>query len=69
MAGSKGERAYAWAWGGTVSPRHFLLIRKHLDTDELAYHCCSEPDSADTIYRPSAQLREQIVKPTPESFV
>lgn len=43
VAGSKGERAYAWAWVGTVSPRHFLLIRKHLDSGELAYHYCYVP--------------------------
>jgi hypothetical protein len=28
--GSKGERWYAWAWIGTASPRHHLLIRRHL---------------------------------------
>ncbi len=43
VAGSKGERAYAWAWVGTASPRHFLLIRQHLDTGELAYHYCYVP--------------------------
>jgi SRSO17 transposase len=40
VTGSKGERAYAWAWIATTSPRHFLLIRKHLQTSELAYHYC-----------------------------
>jgi SRSO17 transposase len=43
VAGSKGERAYAWAWVATTSPRHFLLIRKHLHTGELAYHYCYMP--------------------------
>ncbi|MGH3587217.1 MAG: IS701 family transposase [Pseudonocardia sp.] len=43
VAGSKGERAYAWAWVATTSPRHFLLIRKHLQTGELAYHYCYVP--------------------------
>ena len=43
VAGSKGERAYAWAWVATTSPRHFLLIRKHLHTGELAYHYCWVP--------------------------
>ena len=43
VAGSKGERAYAWAWVATTSPRHFLLIRKHLHTGELAYHYCYVP--------------------------
>jgi Transposase DDE domain len=43
VAGSKGERAYAWAWISTTSPRHFLLVRKHLLTGELAYHYCYIP--------------------------
>ena len=28
--GSKGQRWYAWAWLGTASARHHLLIRRHL---------------------------------------
>jgi SRSO17 transposase len=43
VAGSKGDRRYAWAWVATTSPRHFLLIRKHLATGELAYHYCYIP--------------------------
>ncbi|MFC4859506.1 IS701 family transposase [Actinophytocola glycyrrhizae] len=43
VTGSKGERAYAWAWLATTRPRHFLLIRKHLQTGELAYHYCHVP--------------------------
>lgn len=43
VAGSKGKRAYAWAWMGTGSPNHSLLIRKHLTTGELAYHYCYVP--------------------------
>lgn len=43
VTGSKGERSYAWAWIATTSPRHFLLIRKHLRTGELAYHYCHVP--------------------------
>lgn len=43
VAGSKGERAYAWAWLATTSPNHFLLIRKHLHSGELAYHYCHVP--------------------------
>jgi hypothetical protein len=31
VTGSKGERAYAWAWIATTCPQHFLLIRKHLN--------------------------------------
>lgn len=41
--GSKGERWYAWAWLATASPRHSLLIRRHLKTGELAFHCCFIP--------------------------
>ena len=37
-SGSKGERWYAWAWLATASPRHCLLIRRHLKTGELAFH-------------------------------
>jgi hypothetical protein len=36
--GSKSERWYAWAWIGTASPRHHLLVRRHLRTGELAFH-------------------------------
>jgi SRSO17 transposase len=42
--GSKGERWYAWAWIGTASPRHSLLVRRHLKTGELAFHYCFVPD-------------------------
>jgi SRSO17 transposase len=43
--GSKGERRYAWAWVGTASPRHFLLIRRSLtNPDDLAYFHCFVPD-------------------------
>jgi hypothetical protein len=38
--GSKGQRWYAWAWIGAASPRHCLLIRRHLKTGELAFHYC-----------------------------
>jgi hypothetical protein len=41
--GSKGQRWYAWAWIGTASPRHHLLIRCHLTTGELAFHHCYVP--------------------------
>jgi SRSO17 transposase len=43
--GSKGQRWYAWAWLGTASPRHYLLIRRHLATSELAFHYCYVPGS------------------------
>ena len=42
-SGSKGERWYAWAWLATASPRHHLLIRRHLKTGELAFHYCFAP--------------------------
>jgi SRSO17 transposase len=41
--GSKGERWYAWAWLATISPRHYLLIRRHRATGELAFHYCHVP--------------------------
>jgi len=43
-ASSKGARWYAWACLATASPRHCLLIRRHLRTGELAYHYCYVPD-------------------------
>ena len=42
--GSKGERWYAWTWVATASPRHHLLVRRHLKTGELAFHYCYVPD-------------------------
>ena len=38
-----GERWYAWAWLATASPRHSLLVRRHLKTGELAFHYCYIP--------------------------
>lgn len=43
-SGSKGSRWYAWAWIGTASPRHSLLVRRHLKTGELAFHYCFVPE-------------------------
>jgi SRSO17 transposase len=42
--GSKGARWYAWAWIATTSPRHYLLIRRHRITGELAFHYCHLPE-------------------------
>ena len=42
--GSKGERWYAWAWIAAASPRHHLLVRRHLKTGELAFHYCYVPE-------------------------
>jgi SRSO17 transposase len=41
--GSKGARWYGWAWLATTSPRHYLLIRRHRATGELAFHYCHVP--------------------------
>jgi SRSO17 transposase len=43
--GAKGQRWYAWAWLATASPAHYLLIRRHLTTGELAFHYCYVPAS------------------------
>jgi SRSO17 transposase len=42
--GSKGGRWYGWAWLATASPRHCLLVRRHIRTGELAYHYCYVPE-------------------------
>jgi SRSO17 transposase len=42
--GSKGDRWYAWAWIRTASPRHSLLVRRHLKSGELAFHYCYVPE-------------------------
>jgi hypothetical protein len=42
--GSKGERDYAWAWIGTASENHQLLVRRNLaDPSDLAYFYCYRP--------------------------
>ena len=42
--GSKGQRWYAWSWIATISPRHYLLIRRHRTTGELAFCYCYVPE-------------------------
>jgi SRSO17 transposase len=42
-AGSKGQRWYAWALLATASPRHYLLVRRHLGNGELAFCYCFVP--------------------------
>src|SRR6516164_693715 len=42
--GTKGQRWYAWAWLATATPRHQLLVRRHLRTGELAFHYCWVPE-------------------------
>ena len=41
--GSKGARWYAWSWLAAASPRHCVLVRRHLKTGELAFHYCFVP--------------------------
>lgn len=41
--GSKGERWYAWAWV-KVDDRHCLLVRRHLNGGDLAFHYCYVPE-------------------------
>lgn len=41
--GSKGERWYAWAWI-RVGERHSLLVRRHLQSGDLAFHYCYVPE-------------------------
>jgi SRSO17 transposase len=43
--GSKGQRWYAWTWLATASARHYLLIRRHLATGELAFCYCYVPEN------------------------
>jgi SRSO17 transposase len=43
--GSKGERWYARAQIATSSPQHTLLVRRHLQTGELAFHYCFVPET------------------------
>jgi SRSO17 transposase len=65
--GSKGQRWYAWAWLGTASPRHHLLIRRHLVTGELAYHYCYLPDGQPA--SPSRPIRAAGLRwPAEENF-
>jgi SRSO17 transposase len=41
--GSKGDRWYAWTLITTASPRHVVLVRRHLVSGELAFHYCYVP--------------------------
>jgi SRSO17 transposase len=65
--GSKGERWYAWAWIGTASAGHHLLIRRHLDTGELAFHYCFLPEGQPA--SPSRPVRAAGLRwPAEETF-
>src|ERR1700677_2803032 len=50
--GSKGQRWYAWAWIGTGSAGHSMLVRRHLRTGDLAFHYCYMPQG-----QPSGKAR------------
>jgi SRSO17 transposase len=41
--GARGQRWYGWSWLATASAQHYLLIRRHLKTGELAFHYCFVP--------------------------
>jgi SRSO17 transposase len=43
VPGSKGARAYAWAWLATADKAHHVLIRKHRTSGDMAYHYCYVP--------------------------
>lgn len=48
-AGSKGDRTYGWAWIGTASDRHHLLVRRNLtDPAEVAFFYCWVPTGRPT---------------------
>jgi SRSO17 transposase len=65
--GSKGHRWYAWAWLGTASPRHYLLIRRHLATGDLAFHYCYLPEGQPVA--PSRPIRAAGLRwPAEEDF-
>ena len=59
--GSKGERWYAWAWLATASPRHSVLVRRHLKTGELAFHYCYVPEGQPLTARLYTAILRHIV--------
>jgi DDE superfamily endonuclease len=65
--GSKGQRWSAWAWLGTASASHHLLIRRHLATGELAFCYCYLPDGQPA--SPSRPIRAAGLRwPAEEDF-
>ena len=60
--GCKGHRDYAWAWAGTASPRHWVLIRRSLsDPSDLAFFYCHAPAGpAGVPGRPDQGRREEM---------
>jgi SRSO17 transposase len=66
-SGSKGHRWYAWAWLATASARHYLLIRRHLTTGELAFCYCYLPEGQSA--SPSRPIRAAGLRwPAEEDF-
>jgi hypothetical protein len=67
--GSKGQRWYAWSWLATASPRHHLLVRRHLKTGELAFHYCfvSEGQPAGLAAKTVAAIRKSSSEEAPQS--
>ena len=66
-SGSKGHRWYAWAWLATASRLHYLLIRRHLITGELAFHFCYLPEGQPA--SPSRPIRAAGLRwPAEEDF-
>jgi hypothetical protein len=51
--GSKGGRWYAWALIATASPRHHLLVRRHLKTCEKSFRMSKSDLQARPDGRPS----------------
>lgn len=49
--GSKGDRNYLWAWIGTASAAHTLLVRRNTDdpTDLAYFYCWSPPQRPATL--------------------
>jgi SRSO17 transposase len=66
-SGSKGQRWYAWAWLATAFRRHYLLIRRHLTTGELAFCYCYLPEGQPA--SPSRPIRAAGLRwPAEEDF-
>jgi SRSO17 transposase len=66
-SGSKGHRWYAWAWLATASRRHHVLIRRHLESGEMAYHYCYLPEGQPA--SPSRPIRAAGLRwPAEEDF-
>jgi hypothetical protein len=65
--GSRGQRWYGRAQIAAGSPRHALLIRRHLKTGELAFHYCYVPEGH-LMTTPRLVRAAGLRWPTEESF-